>query len=69
MLDNHSPYGGLGDHLINSAMLSDALREKEIVKFAVEDYPACGTPVEALSYHKLDGESLARRILQRSGKI
>jgi transketolase len=65
VLDNHSPYGGLGDHLTGSAMRSDVLRDKEIVKFAVENYPACGTPIEALSYHKLDGKSLAKRILQR----
>jgi transketolase len=63
VVDNHSPYGGLGDSLLNAAMASDALRSKQIIKFAVEEYPACGTPQEALSYHQLDGESLAKRIL------
>jgi len=62
VVDNHSPYGGLGDSLINAAATSDALRNKRVIKFAVEEYPACGTPQEALSYHGLDGDSLAKRI-------
>jgi transketolase len=61
-LDNHSPYGGLGDLLLNSLMASPALRKKQLAKFAVDDFPACGTPPEALGYHKLDGKSLAARI-------
>jgi len=61
-LDNHSPYGGLGDSLLNALMSTAALRKKELVKFAIDEYPACGTPKEALSYHKLDGRSLAERI-------
>lgn len=62
VVDNHSPYGGLGDSLLNAAMGSEALRGKRIIKFAIDDYPACGTPHEALAYHRLDGESLGRRI-------
>ena len=62
-LDNHSDYGGLGDLLLNALMSSDGLRDKKLIKFAVEDHPACGTPQEALSYHGLDGKSLVDRIL------
>jgi transketolase len=61
-LDNHSEYGGLGDHLLGALMLSDNLRDKKLLKFAVEEHPACGTPPEALSYHKLDGKSLVTRV-------
>jgi transketolase len=61
-LDNHSEYGGLGDHLLNALMLSDKLRDRRLIKFAVEEHPACGTPPEALAYHKLDGKSLAERV-------
>ncbi len=61
-LDNHSPYGGLGDSLLNGLMSADGLRNKTLVKFAIDEYPACGTPKEALAYHKLDGRSLAERI-------
>jgi transketolase len=66
VVDNHSPYGGLGDSLLNAAMGADTLRKKRIIKFAVEDYPACGTPQEALSYHQMDGTSLSHRILRET---
>ena len=61
-LDNHSGYGGLGDLLLNALMSSPELRARRLTKFAVDEYPACGTPQEALAYHKLDGRSLAERI-------
>lgn len=66
VLDNHSQYGGLGDCLLNAMILSGNLQKRKFRKFAVEDYPACGTPKEALNYHKLDGESLVSRILEGS---
>jgi transketolase len=61
-LDNHSQYGGLGDLLLNTLMSSPELRAKRLVKFAIEDFPACGTPKEVLAYHQLDGPSLVERI-------
>jgi transketolase len=61
-LDNHSGYGGLGDLLLNSLMSSEELRSRHLTKFAIDTYPACGTPQETLAYHKLDGRSLAERI-------
>jgi transketolase len=67
VLDNHSQYGGLGDSLLNATMLSNNLRGRRLIKFAIEDYPACGTPQEALSYHKLDGKSLVSRVLSAVG--
>lgn len=57
VLEDHAPVGGLGDHLLN------LLAGRQIVKFAVEGYPACGTPPEALRFHRLDGASLAERVL------
>ena len=60
VVDNHSPYGGLGDCLRNC----ETMRGRRLVKFAVDDFPACGTPPEALRHHGLDGESLARRIVE-----
>jgi transketolase len=62
VVDNHSPYGGLGDSLLNAATGSDTMRGRRIIKLAVDEYPACGTPQEALTYHRLDGESLGCRI-------
>ncbi|HED17998.1 MAG TPA: 1-deoxy-D-xylulose-5-phosphate synthase, partial [Gammaproteobacteria bacterium] len=64
VLDDHALYGGLGDSLLNGVMSSDTLRGRRLVKFAVEDHAACGTPSEVLYYHGLSGEKLAVRILQ-----
>ena len=61
-LDNHSGYGGLGDLLLNALMSSPKLRARRLTKFAIDEFPACGTPKETLAYHKLDGRSLAERI-------
>jgi transketolase len=61
-LDNHSGYGGLGDLLLNGLMASTELRSRLLTKFAIDSLPACGTPEEALGYHKVDGQSLAERI-------
>ena len=63
VLDNHSHYGALGDSLLNAINSSDKLRMKKFKKLAIEGYPVCGTPPEALRYHKLNGESLAKQIL------
>jgi transketolase C-terminal domain/subunit len=67
-LDNHSEYGGLGDHLLNVLMLSDKLHNKKLIKFAVKEHPACGTPPEALAYHGLDAKSLVDRVLKVMNK-
>ena len=62
-IDDHSFYGGLGDHLLNAFMASNILRKKRLIKFGIEEHAACGTPPEALRYHKMDGASLATRIM------
>jgi transketolase len=61
-LDNHCGYGGLGDLLLNALMASPGLRARRLTKFAIDEFPACGTPQEVLAYHKLDGRNLAERI-------
>lgn len=65
VLEDHAPVGGLGDGLLNALVTAGALDGRPLIKFAVEGYPACGTPVEALKFHGLDGASLAARILRR----
>jgi transketolase len=62
VVDNHSAYGGLGDCLLNAAAASSSLRHKRVAKFGIKDFPACGTPQEALAFHKMDGASLAANI-------
>ena len=61
-LDNHFINGGFGDFLLNASNESNILKNKKFIKFGLKDYPACGTPPEALKYHELDGDSLASRI-------
>lgn len=62
VVDNHFPYGALGDCMLNVIISSEKLKEKKFEKVAVMDYPACGTPQEVLKFHGLDGESLAAKI-------
>ncbi|HKY41598.1 MAG TPA: transketolase C-terminal domain-containing protein [Pyrinomonadaceae bacterium] len=66
VVEDHAPVGGLGDTLLNAGNQIGLWTNKTFRKFAVEGYPACGTPPEALNYHGLDGSSLATRILQYS---
>ena len=56
VVEDHAPVGALGD------MLRREL-ERPITVFGVEGWPACGTPMEALRYHGLDGSSLVERLL------
>jgi transketolase len=61
VLEDHAPVGALAD------LLRRALPGRAVEAFAVEGWPACGTPGEALRHHELDGRSLAVRILARLG--
>ncbi len=69
VVEDHAPVGGFGDFLLNELVSTGGLGARSFAKFAVEGYPACGTPAEALRFHGLDGGSLADRVLTgiRSG--
>jgi transketolase len=56
VVEDHAPVGALGDSLRRT------LDGRGLTVFAVEGWPACGTPAEALRFHGLDGSSLADRI-------
>jgi transketolase len=56
VLEDHAPVGALGDALRRE------LDGRLVTVFGVEGWPACGTPAEALRFHRLDGSSLADRI-------
>ena len=68
VLEDHGPVGALGDCILNALVAAGVLAGRPVIKFAVEGYPACGTPLEALGFHGLDGASLARRILRQRGE-
>jgi transketolase len=68
VLEDHHPSGALADHLLEllAASRNQLLARCQLIRFAVEGWPACGTPQEALKYHRLDGASLAERVLEAS---
>jgi len=65
VLEDHYPAGALYDHMIEplAGNRNNLLAKRRMIRFAVEGWPACGTPQEALKHHRLDGASLAERIL------
>jgi transketolase len=65
VLEDHAPVGGLADVLLRTLIAGGDLGERRFETFAVDGYPACGTPQEALQFHRLDGASLASRVLER----
>ena len=66
VLDDHAPTGGLGDQILNALVSMPWFKGCYFKKFAVEGHPACGTPQEVLQYHRLDGASIATRILEKA---
>ncbi len=62
VLEDHSNYGGLGDRILNTLVNNHDLGSRTFIKLGLDEYPECGTPLEVLQYHKLDGKSLAERI-------
>ncbi len=67
MLEDHHPAGGLMDNILTVCSEHGLLNGKQMVKFAVEGYPACGTPQQALAFHELDGLSLSKRVMKVCG--
>ncbi len=66
--EDHHPAGALYDHMLDllASSRNQPLAKHRVIQFAVEGWPACGTPQEALKHHRLDGASLAERILEAS---
>ncbi len=64
VLEDHAPVGGLADSMLSALNDLGALAGRRLHKLAVEGYPACGTPTEALRHHRLDGASIAARLLE-----
>ncbi len=67
VLDDHARVGGLGDALLRELSEAGLLDERALTVFGVDGWPACGTPVEVLRFHRLDGASLAERVAERLG--
>jgi len=67
VLEDHATVGGLGDRLLATLHEHRLLGDLRVNVLGVEGWPACGTPVEALRAHGLDGAAIAARILGDSG--
>lgn len=64
ILEDHAHVGGLGDRILDVMVAFHLIKGRHFQKFAVEGYPAWGTPKEVLNYHMLDGNNLAKEILR-----
>lgn len=64
VLEDHAPFGGLGDNLLNELVTHNLLERRTFKRFAVQGYPAFGRPDEVLLYHQMNGASIAESILQ-----
>lgn len=60
-LDNHLLNGGQGQVL--GTAIAEINLSVELVRFGINDIPACGTNEEVLSHHKLDHNSLVKAII------
>ena len=62
VLEDHSVIGGLGDRILEAIADVHHIYGKRFHKLGIDDYPECGTPLEVLSFHEIDGLSIAKRI-------
>ena len=62
VIEDHARSGALGEFLITEMILRNLHLYHNVKIFSVVGFPACGSPSEALHYHGLDGESLAKQI-------
>jgi transketolase len=63
VIEDHAPIGALGDRLVETMVAAGLCGSRLVHKHGVDGFPACGTPPEALRHHRLDGASLAARIV------
>jgi transketolase len=63
-VEDHSPFGGLGDQILRFLAAGDLLRERRVWTLGVNEVPVCGAPSEVLGHHGLDGATLATRFVE-----
>jgi len=62
-IDDHMLDGGFGERILAFIAERGILAGRPFRRFGLDVLPACGTPIEVLRHHKLDGESIAAAIL------
>jgi len=65
VIEDHAPVGALSTHLLSALTEMRLIGERTLHTMAIQGFPACGTPQEALAQHGLDGASIAATV--RSG--
>ncbi len=67
-LDDHMLAGGMGERLLAALAEAGLLDGRNARRFGLDVLPACGTPIEVLRHHRLDGASIASDILADFGR-
>jgi transketolase len=67
-VDDHVLEGGFGERLIVFLAECGQLSGIRVHRFGLTTLPMCGTPLEVLRHHELDGESIANNILKIEGR-
>jgi transketolase len=65
-LDNH--YTTLGQGVMVAAALARTGTRAGVLSLGLTDVPACGSNLEVLAHHGLDGPSIARAVIDRFGR-
>jgi transketolase len=67
-VDDHVLEGGFGERLIAFMAETGQLNGIRVHRFGLTALPMCGTPLEVLRHHELDGVSLANNIIKQQGR-
>ncbi|MDX1952239.1 MAG: transketolase C-terminal domain-containing protein, partial [Verrucomicrobiota bacterium] len=62
VLEDHMLEGGMGERLLTALVENGVLGNRKFKRFGLTELPVCGTPIEVLRHHGLDGASLSTQI-------
>lgn len=68
VLEDHMVAGGMGERMLAALVESELLGARKFLRVGLDVLPACGTPIEVLRHHELDGASLVKRIFNHQGR-
>lgn len=68
VLEDHMVEGGMGERLLAFLVEHDLLGSRKFQRIGLDVLPVCGTPIEVLRHHQLDGASLVKRIFEHQGR-
>ncbi len=59
---------GIAERRLALLVGNDFVGNRKFLRIGLEVLPVCGTPIEVLRHHELDGASLVRRIFAHQGR-